>query len=228
MFSMRGLLSGVKKPKDDEYIEVSSFIETGSALDRRKKNQDRRTPELRRRSFSEIISGIEKRLHAERRLTFGRRSTDDSSNSRVDDIELTDVEVLVKEQKIILDKINQLSSSAKALDFHILSGELQKLMLDIKYLLKKEEQLLHLSLDLNGAGEDNADIKKTLIKLEQYLFKTSDQVLEILGKHQYNKINAANVGAFLLNMASISKILKKSLEQKESYLYPLYKQLPNM
>ena len=228
MFTLRGMLSKDNQPKDveEDYIQASSVIMDGSIFDRRKQSNDRRSATQKPTSFGEIIVGIEKKLHKERRITIGRRSTDTKEKKAKKVIKLNDVEVLIAEQQSTFQKIKKLSISAKDMEFHAISGQLKNLVLDIKYLLKKEETLLHESLDPSGDNH-NEQVRNSLSNLELYINNISDQVLHVLDKHQNTKVTATNVGAFLLDLKSIDKTLKESLEQKQKYLYPLYKQLPD-
>jgi len=227
MFSISSFLPKKSHSGDlDGYVKVSSMIEEGSVLDRRKYINKRRLLVDRRTILGGFFSGVEKRILEQRRVSFTRRESNQEENEIIETVEglslnENNLALLIKEQVAVIKKIGELSLSAKNLEFGETKEQIQQVSRVIRFQVKKEQHYLHLHL-ARGVNDFNDEAGASLSDIHSENYNTSDRVLQLLEKHQITDLSTSSVGFFLLDMNIVLEELKGCLEKKQSYLYPKY------
>lgn len=227
MIRLKKLIPAFNNLSESDYVQASSLIEKGSALDRRSLKVTRRSMANRRKAVISTIIDYEQRVSIERRTSIERRciekleSTESTNDCCTNKLDLNEVENVIEEQNSIISDLIQLSLSAEVMNFPALDRRIQKLSSDIKSHLSKEGELLHRYLET--AVEPNMKINALLIKLNLYLQNSANEVLQILEKYNRTKVNAANVKSFLLDMDNAVEIFNRNLKHKNEHLYNHYR-----
>jgi hypothetical protein len=211
----------------DEYIAVSSLIEDGTVLDRRKPRNDRRLNPERREILGGFISGVENRVVKIRRKVSSRRDFDQTSKDvveNIDDLELTasNVQGLIREQILLIEKIGKLSISVKEKEFQGIKEKIQKYTEEVRLHVQKEQHFLHLYLDIEIKDYSGEEIGSSLSDFNSDIYTVSGQVLQLLEKFTVSEVKDENAGFFLMDMNKVRGKLSTCLEKKQNHLYPKY------
>ena len=231
MFALNRLFSkNIDLDTQDQYTKVASLIEEGSVLDRRKISNDRRTSIERRVRLRDAFHGEDKRNEDDRRSASNNRRTgeplengagkDLDNNNEAQD--LSNVDILVRDQMEIIENISELSEAARANEFEGIKEEIRDISFKVKSITKEEEKLLYLSFDKN-VENTSEKTDKSLTEILFYIHDVSDQVLEYLNRYSNSGVTDANVGFFLLDMNIVYEALSQILNKKKEHLYPMYK-----
>ncbi len=227
MFGINKFSSKKAQDIEGEYVAVSSLIEEGSALDRRKPRNDRRLNPDRRKILGSFVLGEEHRVIKYRREVSSRRDTDlktTESIEDVDELELTanNVQALIREQILFIEKIDKLSLSVKELELQGIKGKIQEFVAAVRFQVKKEQHFLRLYLDKDVKDYADEDTGNSLSDFNTDIYNVSAQVLQLLEKYTVTKAKKENVGFFLMDMNNIRGKLSHCLERKQKHLYPKY------
>ena len=217
------------KKEVDEYIKVSSLITEGSTLDRRKVREERRLTVERRKVFSSLFSGEEKRENKleQRRKDLDRRNIDQLSSEVVacaDKLKLneTSINALINEHSIIVKRLEALLSLKKEVGFNHIEDKVRDVYVDIQTLMQKEEYFLCFYLEINKEKLNEVHIEKLLSIINTDISKLSEEIVQLVEKYRLAKVNQTNIGFIQLDMGIIREKLSACLVKKKLNLYPIY------
>ena len=227
MFTIKAFSFNKSTPDEqNEYTKVSSLIEDGSVLDRRKDRNERRITADRRKMLAKFFSNLDKRVLKTRRGLSTRRDFDEELPEvveNIDELELSasTVKGLVREQMDVIESIGELSTSAKEMEPHEIKDLLQELSCDIRFQNKKEQHFLRLYVG-KDVKNNKEDVGGSLSELHSDSYTSNSYVLKLMDKYQNAEVTTKNIGFFLLDMSMIHEKLRENLNMKQSHLYPKY------
>ncbi|MEE9310193.1 MAG: hypothetical protein V3U64_04175 [Cocleimonas sp.] len=227
MFSLKKSSHDNDLKDSGEYIKVSALLE-GSSVDRRKPKKERRLTLERRKTFSSLFLGSEKRVDKleKRRKAIDRRNEDDESGttSLTDVLSLDNfgIKILVNQHFIIAKKINRLLELGKNEEFNRLDHMVQDVCDAIHSLMEKEEYFLCLYLDKNKKTLTEVHIERLLSIVHNDISALSDDAMALVEKNKAVRIDQNNFGFIKLDMINVREMLGKCLVKKKSNLYPIY------
>ncbi len=227
MFAIKKSLA--ENIEEDQAIKVSFLIEDHAVLERRKTRDERRLPVERRKTFSSLYRGHNKRQTklGQRRKAISRRDIDQGSFTIDEDINklalnAVSINNLINDQMRIVKKISQILPFKKGLKFSQLENGIQDIYTEIKLLMQKEEYLLCLYLEANNSKLTIVHIDKLLSIINTDISKLSDEVMQFVDKYYTSTVNDKNIGFIQLDMNAIRKKLIICLYKKKKHLYPIY------
>jgi len=227
MFTIKAFSFNKSTPDEqNEYIKVSSLIGDGSVLDRRKDRNERRITADRRKMLAKFFSKIDKRVLKKRRDLSIRRDSDQELTEAVENIDELELNAntikgLIREQMDVIERIGDLSTSAKEMEPQEIKDHLQELSCDIRFQNKKEQHFLRLYVGKEVINV-NEDVGKSLSELHSDSYTSNSRVLKLMDKYQTADISTKNIGFFLLDLSMIHEKLRENLNMKQSHLYPKY------
>ncbi len=212
---------------DEEYIKISSLIKEGSTLDRRKIEKERRLSTNRRKIFSSLFTGFEKRNKLKQRREVSCRRDDVEGNQvieSIDSLALNEktINTLISEQVFIIKELNELLSLVKEKGFINIEEKLYQVYSNINNIMQKEEYFLCLYLDKNKGKISDVHIEKLLSIINSDISKLSNDVVRHMERYRIAKINQSNIGFVQLDMGIINAKFSACLENKIKHLYPIY------
>ena len=218
-----------KKIEEDQYIKVSSLMEDNAILNRRKTLNERRLPLERRKAFSSLYAGDNKRDFEleQRRKAICRRDIDQRSHKtkeKIDNLELNAASInsLIEGQMHIVKKMSKLLPFKNGLGFCQADTIIRMIYDDIKSLMQKEEYLLCLYLKTNNDVLSKLEIDRLLSIINNDISQLSDELMEMVGKYYIAKINETNFGFVQLDMNTVREKIIICLYKKKKHLYPIY------
>ncbi len=217
------------KIKDGEGVKASSLVEDDSTFERRNTRGERRFPLERRRAFSSLSTGLDRREKKleQRRNDIDRREIDQQSNTvaeSVNKLELNaaSIDGFINDQMLIVNKITKLLPFKKGSEFSQIENDIQNIYADIKTLMQKEEYLLCLYLETNNTKLTKVHIDKLLSIINTDISKLSDELMQLAESYYIAKINQTNIGFVQLDLNTIREKIIICLYKKKKHLYPIY------
>ncbi len=218
-----------KKPQNNgnEYVTISSIIEEGSVLDRRKPRNDRRLHPDRRKILGTFVADEEQRIVKYRREIQSRRGSDlkkDETIENIDEMELTEnnIQTLIREQILFIEELDKLSLSVKEMEFQGVKEEIKKYVASVRFQVKKEQHFLRLYIDKDAKDLTDEETVNSLSDFNTDIYNVSAEVLQLLEKYSVKEVKANNAGFFLMDMNNLRTKLTHCLERKQNHLYPKY------
>lgn len=221
--------SAPKKIKEDKFVKASSMIKDVSTFERRNTRRERRLPLERRKAFSSLSAGEDRRKNKleQRRDDTNRREVDQQSNTATKssnklELNAKSINSLINDQILIVKKITKLLPFKKGVAFTQIETNLQEIYADIKSLMQKEEYLLCLYLETNNETLTKVHIDKLLSIINTDISKLSDELMQFVEKYYIAKLNQTNIGFVQLDMNTIREKIIVGLYKKKKQLYPIY------
>ncbi len=227
MFGISKLSSKKTQDTDDKYIPVSSMIEEGSALDRRKPRNNRRLNPDRRKLLNSFFVSEEKRSIKHRREISSRRASELQSTGTIDNIDelqltTSNIQALIREQIFFIEGIDELSLSVKEMAFQGVQDKTQEYVDAVRSQVKKEQHFLRLYIDKDVKYYEGEEAGSSLSDFNTDIYDVSNQVLQLLEKYTVTKVKEENAGFFLMDMKILRDKVSHCLERKQNHLYPKY------
>ncbi len=204
-------------------------LEASSTCERRKTKKERRFPLERRKTFSTLSAGVDRRKNKleKRRNDIDRREIGQQSNTIVkkpNNLELNakSIDKLVNDQILIAKKITKLLPFKKHVEFSQTENVIADIYTDIKSLMEKEEYLLCLYLETNNEKLSETHINILLSIINTDISKLSNEIMQFVGKYHIAKISQKNIGFVQLDMSTIRNKIIICLHKKKKHLYPIY------
>lgn len=205
----------------------STKIEKVSDLDRRT-SSDRRVSSSRRSQLEKTDFDNERRNpDCKRRIVKDRREQKIKSLKNNTNREFNYADILTRGHYKVIDLIERFTTNLQLRKFNNLQKHIKDFSNIIRSFSHREELVFYAYFDkLKDQGDDNENVNKMLMVVNLHIYKTGEDILEILNQYENKEMDHSTLKSLVLDLAKINDLLDISLKHKEEVLYSEYRLIP--